>query len=40
MPRREIIYLGLTALFLASLLIANIIAFKLFTVPLPFGVGG
>lgn len=37
MPRREKVYLALAALFIASLLIANIITFKLFTVPLPLG---
>ena len=35
MPRHERIYLLLAALFVASLLIANIITFKLFSVPLP-----
>ena len=35
MPRRERIYVLLAALFIASLLIANIITFKLFTVALP-----
>lgn len=35
MPRRERIYLALAALFVGSLLIANIITFKLFSIPLP-----
>lgn len=35
MPRREKVYLGLCGLFVGSLLIANIITFKLFSVPLP-----
>lgn len=37
MPRSEKIYLGLASAFIGSLLIANIIAFKLFTVALPAG---
>lgn len=37
MPVREKIYLALAALFVSSLLIANIITFKLFTIPLPGG---
>ena len=35
MPRRERIYLILAAFFIGSLLIANIITFKLFSIPLP-----
>lgn len=35
MPRHERIYLFLAVFFVGSLLIANIIAFKLFSVPLP-----
>lgn len=35
MPRHERIYLVLAVFFVGSLLIANIIAFKLFSVPLP-----
>jgi uncharacterized integral membrane protein (TIGR00697 family) len=35
MPRHERIYLVLAVLFVGSLLIANIITFKLFTVPFP-----
>jgi hypothetical protein len=37
MPLRERIYLVLAAFFIGSLLIANIITFKLFSVPLPWG---
>lgn len=37
MPRSERLYLLLGAFFIASLLVANIITFKLFTVPLPWG---
>lgn len=37
MPRHERIYLFLAVFFVGSLLIANIIAFKLFSVPLPGG---
>lgn len=45
MPRHERIYLVLAVLFVGSLLIANIITFKLFSVPFPgdftlFGQGG
>lgn len=35
MPRHERLYLILAAFFIASLLIANIITFKLFSIPLP-----
>lgn len=35
MPRHERIYLILAALFIGSLLIANIITFKLFSIPVP-----
>ncbi|MFW6079378.1 MAG: VUT family protein, partial [Gemmatimonadota bacterium] len=37
MPRREKLYLGLCGFFVGSLVIANIITFKLFSVPLPVG---